>query len=114
MIIGALDTSGTVIGFTHQHVLYLVVSKGGHSHFRLQMGDGSGFVFACFCSAKGPALLGHASELATRSKILGVTKVVCRRGPSTIASLPVEDVENHVGDIEGLGKIVWCKRERAT
>ena len=106
MIMGALDRSGPVIGIMSHGVLYIVADRG-HSHYRYAIGEEDPFTFVCLgCSGdrvgKQTELITHTTKLVERSKILGTKKVVCRRSPvDMIAGLPVEDVEDHIGDTEG-------------
>ena len=105
---------GRVSGVVVDDVMYVVWNEGP-SRYRLDLGGGVSFPFVCLCCCDDielTELTMSIALLAFDATVLGAKKVVCRKSPfSMIAGLPVEDVENHLGDI-GIGKIVWKERSR--
>jgi hypothetical protein len=103
--------SGSVSGIIIDDVVHIL--KPSSSRFALRLGD----VLNSYCCQDGccdAGLQPDVDEVVSAAKMLGATKVIIRMGQrgyrlGGIAGLPVEDVSDHVGELNGFAAVV-CRR----
>jgi len=98
-------TSGRAVGVLAKGVVYVL--KRSSSRYGLMLHGGRG-QFCCQDGCCDRGLQPDVANVVEQAKSVGATKVVIRTGQREfyvrqIAGLPVEDVEDHVGEVaEGI------------